>query len=150
MTSQSVFFSTNPYLPSVTTSMSVGLQKCWMNAPVLNFLIISSTLSLIYVRISRVLKEWKIKGLDSQRSILWMLFLNMPRSQSQSSPTPRTNHMPRRQMHTLNQTIPDMLGAVLPRRLLRQPQRKSLAWRQIMTELSRWMEFFPLKAFVTE
>ena len=50
--------------------------------------------------------------------------------------------MSRRQGNLLTQRISDFLGAVLPWRLLHQNNRKSLAWRQMMTELSLWMENF--------
>ena len=66
----------------------------------------------------------------------------MPRFQSWSIPMPRPNLMPRRRGQLLTLSISDTLGAVLLRRLLHQPQSKLLAWRQMMTELSRWMKKF--------
>ena len=98
----------------------------------------------IYVGISRVAKEWKIKGLDSQRNNEWILLFNIPRFQSWSSSIPIPNPMPRLREHILTQRISYALNAVLPRRLPHQPQSKFLSWRKMMTELSRWMWNFIL------
>ena len=68
----------------------------------------------------------------------------MQRLQSQSSPTPRLDPTTMRQGHIMTQRILDALGAVLPRRLLRQPQRKFLNWKLMITEVSCWMENFIL------
>ena len=65
-----------------------------------------------------------------------MLFLTMPRFQSWSSPTIIPNYISIQWGHLLTQNIPDMW------RLLHQFQRKSMAWRLMTTEPSRWMKTF--------
>ena len=63
-----------------------------------------------------------------------MLFLTIPRSQSQSSPTTRPNPMTRKRGRLPYQRMPDV------RELLHKPQRKSMGLRRMMKEISLWME----------